>query len=104
LFVVLVVIAMRVARVIASRSSAVLWRAAKDNPEFKKRADTLESVVRYSLSVVILVVTAMTILREVGIEIGPLLAAAGVVGLAVGFGAQNLVQDVISGSFILSDD
>ncbi len=41
----------------------------------------------------------MTILRELGIDIGPVLAAAGIVGLAVGFGAQSLVKDVISGFF-----
>jgi small conductance mechanosensitive channel len=46
----------------------------------------------------------MMVLKEFGIEIGPLLAAAGIVGLAVGFGAQSLVKDVISGFFILLED
>jgi len=53
---------------------------------------------------VILIVAAMIVLKELGVEIGPILAAAGIVGLAVGFGAQSLVKDVISGFFILLED
>jgi small conductance mechanosensitive channel len=49
-------------------------------------------------------VAAVMLLGQVGVQIGPILAAAGVVGLAVGFGAQNLVQDVISGFFLLLED
>jgi len=67
----------------------------KGDPEFIKRTQTLGSIVRYILSVGILVVTGIIVLGEFGVEIGPILAAAGVVGLAVGFGAQNSVRDVI---------
>jgi small conductance mechanosensitive channel len=56
------------------------------------------------LIIAILVVATMMILKEFGVEIGPLLAAVGIVGLAVGFGAQSLVKDVISGFFILLED
>jgi small conductance mechanosensitive channel len=56
------------------------------------------------LNVIIMVVAALLIMGEMGIEIGPILAAAGVLGLAVGFGAQSLVKDVISGFFILLED
>lgn len=76
----------------------------KDDPEFKKRADTLSGVMQYVFRFVVLVLACMVILPEFGIKIGPILAAAGVVGLAVGFGAQNLVQDIISGFFILMED
>lgn len=76
----------------------------KDNIEAVKRTDTLSAIVRYILKVSILVVSALLILGEIGIEIGPILAAAGVLGLAVGFGAQSLVKDVISGFFILLED
>lgn len=72
--------------------------------EFAKRIETLSSVVHYLINVSILIVSGMIILKEIGLDIGPILAAAGVVGLAVGFGAQNLVQDVISGFFILLED
>jgi small conductance mechanosensitive channel len=76
----------------------------KEDPEFQKRTQTLVSIVRYALVFTILIVASMTLLREFGIEIGPILAAAGIVGLAVGFGAQSLVKDVISGFFILLED
>jgi small conductance mechanosensitive channel len=75
-----------------------------DNTEFQKRADTLGSIVRYILNIGILVTMGMIVLKEMGIEIGPILAAAGVLGLAVGFGAQSLVKDVIGGFFILLED
>ncbi|MBN1663216.1 MAG: mechanosensitive ion channel family protein [Deltaproteobacteria bacterium] len=75
-----------------------------DDVEFQKRAQTLISIARHVMVLAIFIVAALTIMREVGIEIGPVLAAAGIVGLAVGFGAQSLVKDVISGFFILLDD
>jgi small conductance mechanosensitive channel len=56
------------------------------------------------LIIAIIIVAAITLLKELGIEIAPVLAAAGIVGLAVGFGAQSLVKDVISGFFILLED
>lgn len=76
----------------------------QDNSEFMKRTDTLSSIVRYVLNSAIFVISGLVILGELGIEIGPILAAAGVLGLAVGFGAQSLVKDVISGFFILLED
>jgi small conductance mechanosensitive channel len=56
------------------------------------------------VNIAILIVTAMIVLGALGIQIGPILAAAGIVGLAVGFGAQSLVKDVITGFFILLED
>jgi small conductance mechanosensitive channel len=61
-------------------------------------------VVRYTVQIVIWAVAVMMTLGALGIDIGPVLAAAGVLGLAVGFGAQSLVQDVISGFLILLED
>lgn len=82
----------------------VIFNKNKDGTELKKRADTATSVVRYILIASIIAISGMMILKELGIEIGPILAGAGVVGLAVGFGAQNLVKDVISGFLILLED
>jgi len=76
----------------------------KEDGEFQKRTQTLGTIIRYVLVFAIIAVAFMTILREFGVEIGPVLAAAGIVGLAVGFGAQSLVKDVISGFFILLED
>jgi small conductance mechanosensitive channel len=72
--------------------------------EVRKRADTLSGIIRFVLAIVVVIVSAIMVLDEFGIEIGPILAAAGIVGVAVGFGAQYLVQDVISGFFIILQD
>lgn len=69
-----------------------------------KRANTLTHVVRDVIRVGVVAVGGMMIMAEVGIDLKPILAAAGLGGLAIGFGAQSLVKDVISGFFILLED
>ena len=69
-----------------------------------QRERTLLPLARKFLIVVLVVMTVMLILSALGVNIGPLLAGAGVVGLAVGFGAQTLVRDIITGVFLLLDD
>ncbi|TVM04983.1 MAG: mechanosensitive channel protein [Halomonas sp.] len=64
------------------------------------RARTLLSLFRNALAIAVVTLTGMIVLSEIGINIGPLIAGAGVLGLAIGFGAQKLVQDVITGIFI----
>ncbi len=103
LIVILAFVALRVTRILSKRILGPLIKQELE-AEAKKRADTLHSLFRYLFSVIITAVAIMMILGEFGIEIGPILAAAGIVGLAVGFGAQHLVQDVINGFFILIDD
>ena len=68
------------------------------------RTETLLPLFKTTLLIVVFVMVVMSILYSLGIQIGPLLAGAGVVGIAVGFGAQKLVQDIISGVFFLIDD
>jgi len=68
------------------------------------RRDTLLLLLRKFLMVVILATVCLLLLSSMGINIGPLLAGAGVIGLAVGFGAQTLVRDIIAGIFFLMDD
>jgi moderate conductance mechanosensitive channel len=82
----------------------MLLQRGKTDPEALKRATTLSSVVGWVLRSAILIVAIIMSLGAIGVEIAPILAAAGIVGLAIGFGAQNLVQDVISGFFILLED
>ena len=72
--------------------------------ELEKRAATLGGIFRKTLTVIIWLVALIMALREAGFDIGPILAGAGVVGLAVGFGAQNLVRDVLSGVFMLLEN
>lgn len=68
------------------------------------RTRTLLTVARKALLVLVSVLATLLVLSELGINIAPLLATAGVVGLAIGFGAQKLVQDLITGIFILLED
>ncbi len=72
--------------------------------ELEKRAATLGGILRKTLALIIWITAIVMALKEAGFDIGPILAGAGVVGLAVGFGAQNLVQDVISGMFLLLEN
>ncbi len=65
----------------------------KSDEEFRKRMDTLGSIVRYVLTIGILVVAVVMIMDELGIEIGPLLAASGVLCLAIGFGCHHQCED-----------
>lgn len=81
-----------------------LTKADGTSVQQSQRMRTLLPLSRHALAIVIGVLAGMTILSELGVNIGPLLAGAGVLGLAVGFGAQTLVKDVITGGFILFED
>lgn len=72
--------------------------------EASKRADTLTGLIRQAFLIGLWVIVVLIILKELGIEIAPILAGAGVLGLAVGFGAQNLVRDIISGFFFILEN
>ena len=68
------------------------------------RIETLMPLLRNAARVVLIVMASTTALSELGVNIGPLIAGAGVIGIAIGFGAQKLVQDIVSGVFFLIDD
>ena len=70
----------------------------------KARTETLTSVLSSGANLVIWTVAVLMILGEVGINLGPLIAGAGIVGVAVGFGAQSIVKDFLSGMFMLVED
>ncbi len=77
----------------------------KDNIEEKeKRVKTLVSILRQTGLIVIWVIFILIVLRQFRVDIGPILASAGIIGLAVGFGAQELVRDFISGFFVLVEN
>jgi small-conductance mechanosensitive channel len=72
--------------------------------EIEKRLDTLLGIVRSIIKIIAWAMIAMLFLRKMGIDIAPIIAGAGIVGLAVGFGAQELVRDFISGFFMLLEN
>ena len=72
--------------------------------EAKKRAHTLGNILRHAFLIIITFVAVLMILGELEIQLGPLLATAGIGAIAIGFGAQSLVKDVISGFFIILEN
>lgn len=75
-----------------------------DEPEQIRRAETIGRVLRYVASVVVTLIASVLVLSELGVSVAPILGAAGVVGLAIGFGAQSLVKDYFTGFFILLEN
>ena len=69
-----------------------------------QRARTLGSVLRSLCSAVVGIIATIMVLGEFGVDLAPILASAGIVGIAIGFGAQNLVKDFLSGMFMLLED
>ncbi len=84
--------------------SADLSRPNTDEARRRARLRTLLPIFRNILFVVVVVVAAMMALAALGVEIGPLIAGLSVVGVAIGFGAQTFVRDIIAGMFYLVDD
>lgn len=97
-------IVIRVVRMIIKRSRNTIVLKAEGDIERAKRTETLSGLIEKTVRAIVLIAAALMTLQALGINIGPLLAGAGVVGLAVGFGAQSLVKDVIGGFFILLEN
>ena len=94
--------------VIKGFSSILHTRSKGDNEiaksEREKRINTLTGIISTVLKIMLVFLFVVIILEKLGVAIGPILASAGIIGLAVGFGAQELVRDMISGFFILLED
>jgi len=98
-------IAYRIVKVIIHRFEKVVIKQEGVVPtETEKRAKTLGRIIQTGLMAVIITIALMMIIKELGLDIGPIIAGAGIIGLAVGFGAQSLVKDMINGFFILMED
>ncbi|RBM18067.1 mechanosensitive ion channel family protein [Streptomyces sp. PT12] len=75
------------------------------NPERRRqRSETIGSVLKSTASVLVLGTAALMVLSELGVQLGPLMASAGVAGVALGFGARSVVADVLAGLFMLLED
>lgn len=103
IIVVAFVIKMIAGRLITNLKSYLKIKA-EENLEEYKRIDTLGRVFGYIATIVISVIAVIQILNELGISIAPVLAAAGVVGVAIGFGAQSLVKDYFTGFVLLLEN
>ena len=90
---------------LGARARAILARAGGvDHERHRQRVETLGSLLRNIVDVVLVVLVVLTILGIFGVPMGPLIASAGVGGVALGFGAQSLVKDYLSGIFMLAED
>lgn len=101
--IVVALIALRLAR----RASVALEHVAPGrhiNGEDAKRIETMAQVIRYGVTVIVTLVAGMLILSEFGISIAPILGAAGVAGIALGFGSQSLIKDYFTGFCILLEN
>ncbi len=109
IIIILLIIAARFVKFILTKlKNSLIHRAEKsekDNvAETEKRIKTLIGILGGIISIFLWTVFLMIALKKFGVEIGPILASAGIVGVAIGFGAQELVRDFLSGFFILLED
>ncbi|MBA3887815.1 MAG: mechanosensitive ion channel, partial [Acidobacteria bacterium] len=93
-----------IALLVARFQHEVTQGTGLDALERAKRARTLGGVIQNATTVVIVTIAALTVLRELQVDIAPILTGAGILGLAIGFGAQTLVRDIISGFFLILED
>tara|TARA_B100000809_G_scaffold262601_1_gene313946 strand:- start:14277 stop:15512 length:1236 start_codon:yes stop_codon:yes gene_type:complete len=97
----------RVAELSINHFEDIVRARAGDNAdkiELVERVHTISGLVTNAVNIIVLSVASLMMLQELGVNITPLLTGAGIAGLAVGFGAQNLVRDVISGFFFILED
>jgi small conductance mechanosensitive channel len=108
LILILTWVAMKIVNKILDRIEKQLTTksAAEGEPptESQKRIDTIMRLTKQAIMLVLWLVVGLMILNEIGVQIGPIIASAGIAGLAIGFGAQNLVRDFISGFFIILEN
>ena len=94
----------KILRRLESRLTEDSTQTGEPPSESQKRIETIVRLTRQAVMLMLWLTVSLMILMEFGVEIGPIIASAGIVGLAVGFGAQNLVRDFISGFFIILEN
>ncbi|HRW62484.1 MAG TPA: mechanosensitive ion channel family protein [Bacteroidales bacterium] len=109
LIIILLIVSLKLLKVLIRRIKKILIYQATKNEnintlEAEKRIITLMGILKGAGKLIIWLVFIMIFLRKIGVDIAPILAGAGILGLAVGFGAQELVRDFISGFFILLEN
>lgn len=97
-------LAHRIIHTFVTRLDKVVARGPETAAAHKERVDTLEGVIHNVVSIAIWGLVLFMILAEFGVDIAPLIASAGIVGLAIGFGSQQLVKDFLGGFFILLEN
>jgi small conductance mechanosensitive channel len=91
-------------RVVVGLVAHIIERGGDPSPVLMQKANTLADVVLSTGRLLIIIIAGMMILSSLGVDIAPLIASAGIAGLAIGLGAQSLIRDMINGFMILSED
>ncbi|MBW6457860.1 MAG: mechanosensitive ion channel family protein [FCB group bacterium] len=109
ILILVLIVALKVVRLLIRRISKSMTAHAEKDPntdtgEAVKRINTLTGIVRSLLKVIVWAVILMMVLQKFAINIGPIIASAGILGLAIGFGAQELVRDFIAGFFMILEN
>jgi small conductance mechanosensitive channel len=108
--IIFIVVIAYVLKLISKRFVQRIVKAAVSSDKFMttdgeiKRMQTLVRIFSWTINTIIIVIATMMVLQEFGVQIGPILASAGIVGVAIGFGGQYLVKDVITGFFIILEN
>ena len=108
--IIFIVIVAWILKVIAKRFIQRLVKAAVSSDKIMtedaelKRMKTLVHIFSYTVNIIIVIIAAMMVIQEFGVQIAPILATAGIAGVAIGFGAQYLVKDIITGIFIIFEN
>lgn len=97
-------LAHRIIHPFVTRLDKMVARGPESAAVYKERVDTIEGVIHNVVSIAIWGIVLVMTLSEFGIDVTPLIASAGVVGLAIGFGSQQLVKDFLSGFFVLLEN
>src|SRR5262245_29462997 len=98
-------ILVRAARVVIARLEQRLGYTRNEHDlEWQRRASTLGGILTRLVTVTVWFVAGLMLLRQLSVDVLPILTGAGIAGLAIGFGAQNLVRDIISGFFLILED
>ncbi len=93
-----------VLRPLKDRSGTLLEATPLLSERRRQRAETVGSVLRSIASLTVFAIAGAMVLRELGLDLAPVIAGAGIIGVAVGFGAQNLVKDFLTGMFMILED
>lgn len=109
LIIILLIVSLKLLKFFTNRIKDFIIKRSQQNSEenseeTEKRINTLMGIIHTTGKISIWVVFIMILLRQIGIDIGPILAGAGIIGIAVGFGSQELVKNIFSGFFILLDN
>jgi small-conductance mechanosensitive channel len=109
--IIIIIVAAEIVYRVSTKAVSKLVHKATHRPDLfptasdrKKRLKTIDSLVNATLRITIFIVAGIMIISELGINTGPLIASAGIIGVALGFGAQSLIKDFMSGFFIITEN